>query len=378
MAVRLRAVLALVLVSLFVTLQPAGAALVCDGIMHATHPFGSTAQPTRLSAFSRSDIWVVGKRGPIEEARGFAWHSNGYRWSRVAMALASRFTPRDVVALDGVAYAVGALTENGGDGGSAIESWDGARWRVDTVPKIVRQSTSRVWSIGAAGDEVWAFGYVYRQGRHESVAIHRESDGWVRVPSPTPPNGDDGGSPSVADVLVLGPGDVWVVGSSFPFGEELYSMHWDGTTWELVPMPSFTIPGSPLEPDSPSLSGLGGSASDDVWAVGALGSGGGLVLHWDGSTWSQIDSPGEESIVRLRWVVSSGPDRAWVTGSEGNGPTQLHPLSAAWDGTVWSPALSPAASGFGNLVLASSDRLLALGGSGGIGGQTKFYEACGL
>ena len=70
-----------------------------------------------------------------------------------------------------------------------------------------------------------------------------------------------------------------------------------------------------------------GSAATDVYVVGSVPGTGfnpsGVILHYDGSSWTTTDAP-----VALSGVWGSGPDDVWTVGVEG---TVLH-----YNGTEWS------------------------------------------
>ncbi|MCY1077298.1 hypothetical protein [Archangium lansingense] len=70
-----------------------------------------------------------------------------------------------------------------------------------------------------------------------------------------------------------------------------------------------------------TLESIHGSGSNDVWAVGRLGT----LIHWDGTQWSVVDS-GMSVDLHAVWTV--GPKDAWAVGERG---TVLH-----WDGVRWS------------------------------------------
>jgi hypothetical protein len=61
--------------------------------------------------------------------------------------------------------------------------------------------------------------------------------------------------------------------------------HWNGSKWTIVPTPNKG------RTKQSNLSGVGGSSSSDVWAVGDYQSGptgldtSTLVEHWDGARW---------------------------------------------------------------------------------------------
>ncbi len=66
---------------------------------------------------------------------------------------------------------------------------------------------------------------------------------------------------------------------------------------------------------SSALLSIGGSSATDVFAVGADHGSGPLVLHYDGTTWTSLDT-GVRSI-DLWWVHSLGPNQALMGGARG-------------------------------------------------------------
>ena len=83
------------------------------------------------------------------------------------------------------------------------------------------------------------------------------------------------------------------------------------------------------------LYSIWGNSSSDIFAVGG-GPGDGVIVHYDGDTWSQMDSP---SIASLRGVWSSSSSDAYATG--GPDGTILH-----YDGTSWTKMNSGFTEGY--------------------------------
>src|SRR4029453_15298905 len=89
-------------------------------------------------------------------------------------------------------------------------------------------------------------------------------------------------------------------------------MRWDGDRWLPVAAPS---PGTTLN----ELRAVDASEPNDVWAVGRTSSGLGeqpLVLHFDGSEWSDVELPAEIDGV-LNGVAAISPADVWAIGSVG-------------------------------------------------------------
>jgi hypothetical protein len=140
-------------------------------------------------------------------------------------------------------------------------------------------------------------------------------------------------------VTATSPKDVWAVGAS---GNGTLTEHWDGTAWTQVPSPS---PGSY---DS-ALSGIAATSPTSAWAVGSYansdGTGGALIEHWDGSTWTRVPVP-----IRgvLHSVAASSPTNAWAVGYYANPRgTFIKAVIEHWHGTTWTrvPTSSPFLSG---------------------------------
>ena len=74
-----------------------------------------------------------------------------------------------------------------------------------------------------------------------------------------------------------------------------------------------------------ALSGVWGTAPDDVWIVGGVPAQG-EAWHYDGSSWSEVDVPAGVGL--LVWVHGFATDNVWAVGVDG--------AAAHWDGTAWS------------------------------------------
>lgn len=118
--------------------------------------------------------------------------------------------------------------------------------------------------------------------------------------------------------------EAWAVGN------DGYIARWDGFTWTQIE--------SPIDQSMNDVTFL---SPDDGWAVGE----GGLILRWDGSVWSVVrdfQPPLAGSGDFLIWnaVGFSAPDDGWVVGytsTEGGlGLDAMH-----WNGTMWEGLPTP-------------------------------------
>jgi hypothetical protein len=113
------------------------------------------------------------------------------------------------------------------------------------------------------------------------------------------------------------------------------------STWSIVP--------SPNEHGANWLAAVDASAGDDAWAVGYYIGYKGLYetlsVHWDGSTWTLVETPnvGKETGDWLYGVAAVSPSDAWAVGYTA-GPWDTYTsrtLIERWNGSAWSVVPSP-------------------------------------
>ena len=126
-------------------------------------------------------------------------------------------------------------------------------------------------------------------------------------------------------------------------------MHWDGNAWSVIP-----VQGSGGL-SSERLTAVSGSASNDVWAVGQ-GKGiftnrtFAKIHHWDGQRWTEKvcravsasnppgDYEGGGPDAYFTGVAAAASNDVWAVGANGSGPMILH-----WDGRAWTTVTHPRA-----------------------------------
>jgi len=240
------------------------------------------------------DCWVVGRGGTILHWTGAGWNSvlSGTTYELDGVWGSG---PSDV-------WAVGTIGTSG-----TIVHWNGSAWSVATSSA---KGLYGVWGSGPS--DVWAVG-------DTGTILHWNGSTWTGVASGTTSN--------LRGVWGSGPADAWTVGSGGVM------RHWNGTTWSGVASgtslalwdvwgngpadiwavsPSVKIIHSSgsagVASDAPNgLYGVWGSRAADVWMVGV----GGLIRHWDGTTWSTAVS---STAVTLRGVWGSGTGDVWAVG----------------------------------------------------------------
>jgi hypothetical protein len=241
------------------------------------------------------------------------------------------------------AWAVG--TSDGPIAQTLTEHWDGASWTV--VPSPSPGSNSLLGSVRAASPtSVWAVGEFNNGSGDQPLILHWDGTAWTQQTISSPGHGDLNG------VRVVSQDDVWAVGSTFQDNtEQTLILHWDGTAWTQVTSPN---PG----PDN-ILFGVAATSHTDAWAVGdiqnsinardrsgeaghlATSSEQALILHWNGTKWTQVKTLGAGTPGVLNAVGASSPGNAWAVGATSAGPQGVQTLALHWDGQSWTRVATP-------------------------------------
>jgi len=259
------------------------------------------ANPAVVAAISPSDVWAAVRRG-VAHWDGSSWSAMAVPWldGDVAWLHAMAASASDDVW--GVGHRAGRIYRDP-DGTrtvgwlAATMHWNGSRWSTVSVPTEPGRS-SALEDVASHGGESWAVGWYERKVgvvkqrggapsldvlRDGPVALRWDGGRWVEM---EPPNAGEGGTRLLA-ALVIGPGDVWVLGSTARSDDprraepgRAYLAHWDGKRWQQLATPRASRLGS--------FAGLGGVADDDLWLAGSGRGGEGYpeTAHWDGRHWT--------------------------------------------------------------------------------------------
>lgn len=318
-------------------------------------PFdGFDVQLRDVAAVASDDVWAVGSYLQ-EYAPPFGWnhlswiqHWDGAAWTHVQSPQPEPYANGGNLTLNSVAalaqddvWAAGTYRTQNPGGGSLgsqifIVHWDGSAWTQVPAPVSTSGAGPGVIDILALdADDIWFFGRwlgfeLSALGERRSLAMHWDGSDFEITDSPFFDNkAGYGGGHSIESGSAIAPDDIWAVGGahSSDFTPHSYIIHWDGSSWTHVPGPT---PG--LYNRLFSVEAL---APDDVWAGGAYTpeQGGGNIpffLHWDGSSWTQVETPGGGSALIQRPETGDLITSAGIYGGEG-----IFRL----DGTSWSPVM---------------------------------------
>lgn len=226
------------------------------------------------------------------------------------------------------------------------ETADWTCWNIGTVDSC--QSGFRSVDFLHA-DYGWAVGSNYD-------AWHWDGTSWQAVPIPA--------TAFVNAVSIVAENDVWAVASAltsfFPIVYDSAFYHWNGLFWQEVAIPESESIGMIRDLkmittdfglaagsqgilrwdgtewskiDTNSVNAVDLIAPDDGWAVGDDG----LILRWNGTTFTEYDNPFDLSFAPLHDVHMLGTPEVWIVGALRN--------IAYWNGSEWTVTSAPPAPG---------------------------------
>lgn len=144
----------------------------------------------------------------------------------------------------------------GFEDGSAVEHWDGQRWRTIPLPLSLHGAKIDFRDIaGVSAQEIWVVGSVLRPGRRQAALLMRWDGGrWNLVNVPA-------GANSFGSVASDGHGGVLIGASNYHYDDRRILLRFDGRSW--------TYEEAPRGNKAPAVFDLARVPGDDqVFAVG--------------------------------------------------------------------------------------------------------------
>jgi hypothetical protein len=233
---------------------------------------------------------------------------------------------------------------------SASSSVSDASWSIVTSPNAGFAPTLLSAVTCVAASDCWAvgrseIGHTYT----DTTLMHWDGSSWTVVPSPSVPQMTNG----LVDITCVSSSSCWAVGYTINVQTvhvQTLTLHWDGNSWQIVPSPNV---GTGFN----ALYGVACASDSDCWAVGFENGGSlaqTLIERWDGSSWRIHDSPNvgsQHNVLNAVTCVSSSDCRA--VGYSGAAGAKSS-LVARWDGTAWTASALP------NPPLAQENTLLSV------------------
>ncbi|HLJ33309.1 MAG TPA: hypothetical protein VKU38_06655 [Ktedonobacteraceae bacterium] len=221
-----------------------------------------------------------------------------------------------------------------------IEHWNGSAWSVVKSPTTPLDGSTLNGVAAISPIDAWAVGYAFSNSNNneqQSLIEHWDGTTWTFVKSPNLASGTQ-----LFAITALSATDIWVSGV---YGNNLgkqnneHSLveHWNGTTWTVVQSPN---PGSQLN----SLNGLTAISANDIWAVGVTDNTQtevALIEHWNGTSWQTVQNPNPGTAGSfLNTIAAVSANDIWAAGISSSGST-ANTLIEHWNGRSWSIVKSP-------------------------------------
>jgi hypothetical protein len=221
-----------------------------------------------------------------------------------------------------------------------IEHWDGSSWNIVSGPNVGTGYNTLSGITAISGNDIWAVGNATdpTSGTLQPLTIHWDGSSWSIVSSSNPIS-SSGSQVYLSAVTAIATNDVWAVGYFIISGGSgsvgSFAMHWDGSSWNTV-----STPGAPFAYANFFYS-VTAVSSNDVWAVGE-GNSQTLTIHWDGSSWSIVSSPNDGTGSNtLYGVAAINTNDVWAVGQGSSGTLTEQYAPAPSPSPTPSPSLSP-------------------------------------
>jgi hypothetical protein len=199
-------------------------------------------------------------------------------------------------------WAVGSLVPDSNPDitSTLIQHYNGTRWTVFPSPNVGTQANS-LNSVAAIPGRPVAVGFYIDDQTFSPQSLIERFDGhqWQVIDHP-----HAGISDELSAISAISSSDVWAVGFQRDSSGQFHTLteHYSGGAWSVVPSPN---PGS----FGNQLFGVAAVSANDVWAVGGqVGSkapDGALILHWNGTAWSDVTAPTDGALSTNLFAVAS-------------------------------------------------------------------------
>jgi hypothetical protein len=295
-----------------------------------------------LACGSESDCWAVGYNSA--EERPVLEHWNGGSWVIAPIA-----APAGGIFLGVTCFSTSNCWAVGDyyDGSTGIyqtlaEHWDGASWTVVSSPNPGETNANALFAVScASATDCWAVGASALTLGSQPLLEHWNGTSW-NIAMTSAGTGNLLLPTYLSSVTCTSVADCWAVGGSTDqTSDQTLIEHWDGNSWSTVAAPNSS------STQNNYLYSVSCDSTSDCWAAGDYFDGTvfrTLIQRWDGSSWTVVTTPNTiatEDNYLSGVTCNSGSD-CWVAGSAHDGSTGTHQtLLQHWDGSSWTLVQSP-------------------------------------
>lgn len=292
-------------------------------------PYGNFL--TGVTGVSATNVWAVGYAYTSTYPVTLAEKWNGSVWTTVATPSIPNtvlvFQGADAISANDI-WAVGQEqgTTPAQIGQPLTEHWNGSAWTVVAQPASLNNTGDFLYSVsGVATNDVWAVGV----GTNAPLIEHWNGSAWsVVTPADTIPSG------TLYSVVALASNNVWAAGNYVPVNSnsiQTLVMHWNGSSWTQVASPNTSAT------ENDYLTGISGSSPTDIWSVGFSNTSSGeatIATHWNGTAWSIVSTPQLSNGGYFQSVAAVAANNVWAVGVQGG--QYSPPLIERWNGVAWN------------------------------------------
>ena len=209
--------------------------------------------------------------------------------------------------------------------------WNGRHWDSIPISVDVGSRDASLESISAvAEDKVWVAGFLHDKGQQaRTFAAYWDGIQWRVLPTPNPSSTDN----RLVSIDPISQNDIWAVGYyrlSLGVSQPLV-LHWNGTIWSQQPIVLNNASVNAVLLHVKTLS------SRNVWAVGYYRTQSDtnqpFAIHWDGANWQEISMPANSRNAYPLSIAGYSDNDLWAVGTNG--------LTLHWDGVAWRSTSNP-------------------------------------
>jgi len=240
------------------------------------------------------------------------------------------------------------------------QHWDGTRWTEYALPNVGANQNTLLGVSTQPSGKTWAVGY-YTNATYVDQTLIEHFDGTTWSVSPSPGVGRN----ILYGVAAISDNDVWAIGAQMDATGTWHTLteHFDGTRWSVVPS---------IDPDTGGnlFFGLNAVSPTSIYAVGERSGSNfpdkALLEHWDGSTWSVLNPPTDNTESLLPYAVTGSDNALTVVGNRASDTAPFTTMVATGAPTSLALLNTPNAPGENNLyatTTATDDTTYAAGWS---------------
>lgn len=290
-----------------------------------------------VSAGSSVDVWAVGDwvSASTGNRQTLVQHWNGTTWSIVASPNAPAVTYNVLASVASLSssnvWAVGASRAS--TDSTLIEHYNSTSWSIVSSPNL--SGSNDLYGVAAnSASDIWAVG-INTNTPSVTQPLIEHYNGTTRSVASTPTVSS---SFAELDGVAATSSQAWAAGDYTDTSGVYHTLveHYDGTSWSVAPSLDVGTTGS-------TLGTVTAVSPTNVWAAGFTqdvngNSTGGLVEHWNGTSWSVAQS--NTTLPTYLWAIASVPNTSWIwtAGDYTTSSTTDVAYAERWTGTTWQSA----------------------------------------